>query len=123
MGVERFDYTKGILDRLRAVDAFFSRYPEWKGRFVFAQCAAPTRSKLEAYRSLQAEAMLLAEAINARHGTGSWRPIILNVRHFGVDEVLELFRAADLCIVSSLHDGMIWSPRSSSRRATTRRAC
>ena len=106
MGVERFDYTKGILDRLRALDAFICRYPEWKGRFVFAQCAAPTRTKLDSYRNLQAETILLAETINERHGNGSWRPILLSIRHYDVDEVLELFRAADLCVVSSLHDGM-----------------
>ena len=106
VGVERFDYTKGILDRLRAVDAFICRYPEWKGRFVFAQCAAPTRTKLDSYRNLQAEAILLAETINERHGNDSWRPILLSIRHYDVDEVLELFRAADLCVVSSLHDGM-----------------
>ncbi|MBV1698614.1 MAG: trehalose-6-phosphate synthase [Hyphomicrobiales bacterium] len=106
VGIERFDYTKGILDRLQAIETFITRYPEWKGRFVFAQCAAPTRSKLETYRNLQRDAVLAAESINERHGNDAWKPIILNVRHYDVDEVLELFRAADLCIVSSLHDGM-----------------
>jgi trehalose-6-phosphate synthase len=106
VGIERFDYTKGILDRLQAIETFITRYPEWKGRFVFAQCAAPTRSKLETYRNLQRDAVLAAESINERHGNDAWKPIILNIRHYDVDEVLELFRAADLCIVSSLHDGM-----------------
>ncbi len=106
VGVERFDYTKGILDRLQAVDTFISLYPEWKGRFVFAQCAAPTRTKLAAYRNVQAEAIALADAINAQHGNESWRPILLSIRHHEIDEILELFRAADLCVVSSLHDGM-----------------
>jgi trehalose 6-phosphate synthase len=106
VGVERFDYTKGIIDRLRAVDAFLSSYPEWIGRFVFCQVAAPTRAKLAAYRNLQEEAESVAREINARHGNGDYAPIALIVRHFGPDEVFELFRAADLCIVSSLHDGM-----------------
>ena len=106
VGIERFDYTKGILDRLRAVDAFLTAYPQWKRRFVFVQIAAPTRSKLAIYSTLQAEAVELADEINTRHGDGSYRPILLLVRHHGPKEIFELFRAADLCIVSSLHDGM-----------------
>jgi trehalose-6-phosphate synthase len=106
VGIERFDYTKGILDRMRAVDAFLNRHPEWKGRFTFLQVAAPTRSRLATYRELQDEARELAHQINARHGTESYKPILLVVRHHEPDEVFELFRAADLCIVSSLHDGM-----------------
>ena len=106
VGVERFDYTKGILDRLRAIDALIARCPHWKGRFVFAQCVAPTRSRLASYRDLQAEAIALADEINSRYGDETWRPILLKIRHYEVDEIFELFRAADLCIVSSLHDGM-----------------
>lgn len=106
VGIERFDYTKGILDRMRGVDDFLTRHPDWAGRFCFAQVAAPTRSKLVAYKNLQAEAEALAADINARHGRDGWRPIVLLARHHEPDEVFELFRAADLCIVSSLHDGM-----------------
>jgi trehalose 6-phosphate synthase len=106
VGIERFDYTKGILDRLRAVDSFLSDHPEWKGRFTFVQVAAPTRSRLSTYRDLQDEAKRLVDDINDRHGTGAYKPIILVVRHHEPDEVFELFRAADFCIVSSLHDGM-----------------
>ena len=106
VGIERFDYTKGILDRMRAVDALLSRHPEWKGRFTFLQVAAPTRSRLSTYRQLQDEARELAAEINARHGTATYKPILLVIRHHEPDEVFELFRAADLCIVSSLHDGM-----------------
>jgi len=106
VGIERFDYTKGILDRLRAVDAFLTSYPEWKNGFVFVQVAAPTRSKLPTYSALQSEAAALARDINARHGDASHQPILLIVRHYEPHEIFELFRAADLCIVSSLHDGM-----------------
>jgi trehalose 6-phosphate synthase len=106
VGIERFDYTKGILDRIRAVDDLLTRHPEWKGRFVFIQAAAPTRSKLDAYSALQVEAERLVAEINTRHRHGDFQPIRLVVRHHGADEVYELFRAADMCIVSSLHDGM-----------------
>jgi trehalose 6-phosphate synthase len=91
---------------MRAVDVLLESHPEWRGKLVFIQAAAPTRSKLGAYRGLQDEAVREAEAINARWGEGSYKPIALSVRHHEPAEVFELFRAADLCIVSSLHDGM-----------------
>ena len=106
VGIERFDYTKGILDRMRAIDLLLTSHPEWRGRFTFIQVAAPTRSKLQAYSNLEAEAIVLAEEINARHGWTGYQPIRLMIRHHEPDEVFELFRAADLCVVSSLHDGM-----------------
>jgi trehalose-6-phosphate synthase len=106
VGIERFDYTKGILDRFRAIDAFLFRYPEWNGRFFFVQVAAPTRAKLATYRDLHEEAESLVREINGRHGNQYYSPISLVVRHFEPEEVFELFRAADLCVVSSLHDGM-----------------
>ena len=106
VGIERFDYTKGILDRMRAVGVLLETHPEWRGKLVFIQAAAPTRGKLGAYKDLEAEAVREAEAINARWEDGSYKPIALAVRHHEPAEVFELFRAADLCIVSSLHDGM-----------------
>ena len=106
VGIERFDYTKGILDRIRAVDDLLNRHPEWKGKLVFIQAAAPTRSKLVAYSALQSDAERLAKEINTRHGKDDFQPIRLVVRHHEPGEVYELFRAADMCIVSSLHDGM-----------------
>ena len=106
VGIERFDYTKGILDRIRAIDDLLRCEPEWKGRLVFIQAAAPTRGKLGAYRALQAEAESLVDDINARHGDGAYKPILLVIRHHGPGEVFELFRSADICVVSSLHDGM-----------------
>jgi trehalose 6-phosphate synthase len=106
VGIERFDYTKGILDRIRAVDNLLRRHPEWRGRFTFIQAAAPSRDKLASYQSLQQEATSLVQEVNARHGLESWLPIILSVRHHEPGEVFELYRAADACVVSSLHDGM-----------------
>lgn len=106
VGIERFDYTKGILDRMRSIDYLLSAHPEWRDRFTFIQVAAPTRSKLASYSRLQEEALTLAADINTRHGRDGRKPIHLVVRHHEPAEVFELFRAADLCIVSSLHDGM-----------------
>lgn len=106
VGVERFDFTKGIPDRFRAVEILLEEHPEWRGRFVMLQIAAPTRSKLPAYQALRAEAEATAAQINARFGREGYKPLILEMQHFEPDQVYELFRAADLCIVSSLHDGM-----------------
>lgn len=106
VGIERFDYTKGILDRIRAVDELLTLQPEWLGKFAFIQAAAPTRGKLGAYSALQEEAERLAAEVNARHGSAEFQPIRLVIRHHDPHEVFELFRAADMCVVSSLHDGM-----------------
>ncbi|ACF02335.1 Alpha,alpha-trehalose-phosphate synthase (UDP-forming) [Rhodopseudomonas palustris TIE-1] len=106
VGIERFDYTKGILDRMRAVDELLLSEPQWKGRLVFVQVAAPTRSKLTSYSTLQSDAIALADQINDRHRAGGYTPIQLLIRHHSAMEVFKLFRAADLCVVSSLHDGM-----------------
>ncbi|MCK1390501.1 trehalose-6-phosphate synthase [Bradyrhizobium sp. 1] len=105
VGVERFDYTKGILDRMQAVDALLLRNPAWRDRVAFIQIAAPTRSKLSAYSKLQAEAEALAAEINERH-RGRQPLMHLVARHYEPSDVFRLFRAADACVVSSLHDGM-----------------
>jgi trehalose 6-phosphate synthase len=91
---------------MQSIDLLLTQHPEWMGRFSFVQVAAPTRSKLPAYAILQREALALADEINARHGKEGWQPIRLLIRHHEPVEVFELFRGADLCIVSSLHDGM-----------------
>ncbi len=106
VGVERFDYTKGIPDRFHAVAALLESHPEWIGRFVLLQVAAPTRSRLPAYTALQTETAELAEQVNRRFGTEDWKPVILVPHHHEPHQVFELFRAADVAVVTSLHDGM-----------------
>ncbi|MBB2484186.1 trehalose-6-phosphate synthase [Mitsuaria sp. WAJ17] len=106
VGVDRFDYTKGILERLNAVERLLEKAPAWIGRFVFVQVAAPTRSSLDEYRSFQDHVQRVAERINRRFGQPGYRPVHLLAQHHGPDAVNELFRAADICVVTSLHDGM-----------------
>jgi trehalose 6-phosphate synthase len=106
VGVERFDYTKGIADRFHAMESLLDTHPEWIGRVTLLQIAAPTRVRLAAYRDTQAEAESVAQAINARFGRDGWVPIVLVSEHHEPEMVFTLFRAADLCLVSSLHDGM-----------------
>lgn len=109
-GVERLDFTKGIPDRFRAVEMFLEQHPEWIGRFTYLQVAAPTRGKLPAYRAVREETEAVAAAVNARFadriGESGSPPVLLIPRHHEPEEIFEIFRAADLCVVSSLHDGM-----------------
>jgi trehalose 6-phosphate synthase len=106
VGVDRVDYTKGIPERLRAVDHLLCRHPEWKGRFHLVQVGAPSRIHIRAYRHLTDELETLAEEINWRHGSSSWRPVIFLNEHFNAEQVYALYRIAAACVVSSLHDGM-----------------
>ncbi len=106
VGVDRFDYTKGILERLNAVERLLEKWPAWVGRFVFIQVAAPTRSALDEYRSFQERIQRVTERINQRFGRPGYQPVHLLAQHHEHDAVMELFRAADMCVVTSLHDGM-----------------
>jgi len=106
VGVDRLDYTKGIEERFLAVELLLERYPEFRGRFSFAQLAAPSRTKIDRYRELNEAVERLAERINQRFGSEGYRPIILLRSHHQPPEVYRFFRASDLCYVSSLHDGM-----------------
>ncbi|MFM8898742.1 MAG: trehalose-6-phosphate synthase, partial [Burkholderiales bacterium] len=106
LGVDRFDYTKGILERLHAVERLLEKRPEWVGRFVFVQVAAPTRSSLEEYRSFQERIERVTQRINERFGNPRYQPVHLLAQHHEHEQVNELFRAADVCVVTSLHDGM-----------------
>jgi len=106
LGVDRFDYTKGILERLNAVERLLEKRPEWVGRFVFVQVAAPTRSALDEYRNFQERIQHVTQRINQRFGSSHYQPVHLLAQHHEHDAVTELFRAADICVVTSLHDGM-----------------
>ena len=106
VGVDRFDYTKGILERLHAVENLLSKHPECVGQFAFVQVAAPTRSSLEEYRVFQERIQQVTQRINDRFGKPGYKPVHLLARHHGHRALTELYRAADVCAVTSLHDGM-----------------
>jgi trehalose 6-phosphate synthase len=106
VGVDRLDYTKGILERFMAIERLLELEPRWVGNFVFLQVAAPSRSSIDEYQNLEARVRALAERINARFTKDGYQPIILKIEHHDAAQVYELYRAAELCYVSSLHDGM-----------------
>lgn len=106
VGIDRIDYTKGIEERLSAVDHLLARHAELRGRFTFVQLAAPSRTRIARYRELNDRIEAMVEDINARWSAGSYRPIVLLRAHHGPETIVRYYRAAELCYVSSLHDGM-----------------
>jgi trehalose 6-phosphate synthase len=106
LGVERWDFTKGIVERFLALEALLEKDRSARGRISLLQVAAPSRSKLPAYQALQTQTLSEAERINQKYGTSTWKPIVFIDHHQEPRAVFELFRAADFCIVNSLHDGM-----------------
>ena len=106
VGVDRVDYTKGIIERFQAVEAFLERYPRYQEQFTFIQLGAPTRSRIKRYEEFQSEVAREAERINARFARGRWRPILFSYRDHNHHEVQRYYRVAHLCMVTSLHDGM-----------------
>ncbi|MBI4518894.1 MAG: trehalose-6-phosphate synthase [Deltaproteobacteria bacterium] len=106
VGVDRLDYTKGVEERLLAVERLLERFPAFRGRFTFAQLAAPSRTQIDRYRELNESVERIAGGINKRFGGETYRPIVLLRTHHEPPTVFTYYRAADLCYVSSLHDGM-----------------
>src|SRR6185369_10061739 len=106
VGVDRLDYTKGILERFMAIERLLELEPRWVGQFAFIQVAAPSRSSIDEYQNLETRVRAMAARINERFGRPGYEPIILKIEHHDAVQVYELYRAAELCYVSSLHDGM-----------------
>ncbi len=106
VGVDRLDYTKGILERFLAVERLLELEPEWIGKFIFVQIAAPSRSSIDEYQNFDARVRALAKRINQRFSNRGYEPICLKIEHHDARQVYEYYRAANLCVVSSLHDGM-----------------
>jgi trehalose 6-phosphate synthase len=106
IGVDRLDYTKGIEERFLSVERLLERFPEFRGRFTFVQLAAPSRTVIQRYQALNEDVERVAARVNERFGQGDYRPIVLRRAHHEPPTVFRYYRAADVCYVSSLHDGM-----------------
>jgi trehalose 6-phosphate synthase len=106
ISVDRVDYTKGILERLRALDLMWSRHRELRECLVFLIVATPSRSALPVYQQLEEQVAAQVKQINARYRTKGWTPIVLIPENVSADRLAAIYRAADLCLVSSLQDGM-----------------
>lgn len=106
VGVERLDYTKGIPERLSALEEFWERHPEWRGEFTYVQKASESRSQISAYSDLQEQVESEIERLNARFGTDEWTPVVYLNEHLPKEGLAALYREADLGIVSPRRDGM-----------------
>lgn len=115
LGVDRLDYTKGLMKRLWALDTFFSRFPEYRGKFTFLQVAVPTRGELDVYQRYRDVIRETVAEINQRYvtlftaeetGERAWIPIVFHEGRIGFDELLAMYRMADFALVSSVYDGM-----------------
>ncbi len=106
IGVERIDYTKGITEKFLAIEKFLERNPSYIGRFTFVQIGSPSRTLLKSYSDTIALVESEAARINLRFRTRDWVPILLLMRHHSHEEIMPYYKAASLCMVTSLHDGM-----------------
>jgi trehalose 6-phosphate synthase len=106
IGIDRLDYTKGLPERLRALDLFLERHPEFLERLVFVQIGVPTRSHVRQYQLVDDEIDHLVREINWRWGTDDWQPIVYLKEQHNSIQMMALHRLADFCVVSSLDDGM-----------------
>ena len=106
VGVDRLDYTKGILERLKAIEIFLKRYPAYVGNFTFIQIAAPSRIKIKEYQKFTEAVEKEVERVNNLFRKNGWRPIILFKKHHTRKEIYQFYKLANVCLVTSLHDGM-----------------
>ncbi|HKO59285.1 MAG TPA: trehalose-6-phosphate synthase [Thermoanaerobaculia bacterium] len=106
VGVDRADYTKGLLERVAAVELLLEENPSLIGKYIFVQLASPTRTRIRKYQRLADDLRELVDRVNERFGTETWKPIILEMRTFAPDEVRRFYAMADSALVTPLHDGM-----------------
>ncbi len=106
VGIDRIDYTKGIVERFQAIDRFFEKYPEYLGKFVFLQVGPISRIHIPKYKEYNDEIYHAMVDINSKWKSKDWQPIILHKVHLNQEDVISYYRASDICIVSPIHDGM-----------------
>ncbi|NOT28535.1 MAG: trehalose-6-phosphate synthase [Acidobacteria bacterium] len=106
VGVDRLDYTKGLMERFRSLERFLDNYPSYRGKLTFVELGAPSRTRIQEYRDLASALEAEAERINRRFSDGDWRPLVLLQGQHTHDDIRPFYQAADFCLVTSLHDGM-----------------
>lgn len=106
VGVDRIDYTKGILERFHAVQRLLEKHPEYIGKFTFVELGAPSRTHIKRYHDLISELDETVDKVNWLFQTKEWKPIIFLKAHHTHETINEYYKAADICMVTSLHDGM-----------------
>jgi trehalose-6-phosphate synthase len=106
VGVDRLDYTKGIIERFRGIERFLEKYPDYVENFVFVELGAPSRTHIPKYHDFISEVEKTVDTINSRFQTKEWKPIVFLKAHHSHSDILPFYKTADVCLVTSLHDGM-----------------
>lgn len=106
LGVDRMDYIKGIPERFKGFEFLLDAHPAYRGFVTLLQIGSPTRESVEKYREYVAQVTAEAERINKKFGTRDWKPIVFEHHSYSHAALRELYRLADACLVTSLHDGM-----------------
>jgi trehalose 6-phosphate synthase len=106
IGVDRIDYTKGIVEKFLAIERFLEKNPSYIGKFTFVQIGAPSRTQLKSYSDTVLDVENEANRINLRFRSKNWKAILLLKRHHTHEEIAPFYSSADFCMVTSLHDGM-----------------
>lgn len=106
VGVDRLDYTKGIVERFRAIEDLMDKYPDYRGKFTFVELGAPSRTMIPKYKEFIDEIVKETERINTKFKMKEWQPILLLMKHHSHKDIIPFYKAADICMVTSLHDGM-----------------
>ncbi len=106
VGVDRIDYTKGIIERFKAVERFLEKYPDYVGQFTFVELGAPSRTHIKRYHDLMAELEETIDRINWRFQMREWKPLVFLKAHHSHQTINQFYKAAQICMVTSLHDGM-----------------
>ncbi|WP_247728437.1 alpha,alpha-trehalose-phosphate synthase (UDP-forming) [Halovivax limisalsi] len=106
LGVDRLDYSKGILARVEAIERLLEREPGWRDSLVFVQSASPSRTNIPAYSEYGDAVRSAVDRVNDRFASGTWRPIVYTEDYLPRSALIELYRRADALVVSSKRDGM-----------------
>ena len=106
VGVDRLDYSKGIPERLRALEQFWERNPEWRGELTYVEKGSESRSQIDAYQDVQERIMRGVERVNDRFGTDDWTPVLFLEEYISQEALAGLYRHSGLALVSPIRDGM-----------------
>ncbi len=106
IGVDRIDYTKGLIEKMQAIERFFEKNPSYLGRLTFVQIAAPSRSLLKTYADTISSVENEVNRINWKFKSKNWQPVLYLKKHHSHEEIFPLYRSANFCLITSLHDGM-----------------
>ena len=106
LGVDRMDYAKGIPERLKGIEYFLDTHPEYQGQFTFLQIAPLDRSEIKKYIEYKELVLEETKRINQKFGTKEWQPIVLETSQYSHADLNSLYKLANVCVITSLHDSM-----------------